>query len=175
MMILFSMIQFTTLTILNLNYENLTSDQSIYQDLFITFPIFITINLTQPSNTLSKELPPSSFFSLRNVISMSGQLIIQFLAQLGFILYVLSLEFFKQQKMDSKQFYIENGNFRVGSSLSLGLFILSNNLYLGIVLSTSVSKPFRKPFYTNPFYTINLILIWCYNTFLVIFPKLSPT
>lgn len=62
----------------------------------------------------------------------------------------------------------------MGSSLSLALFILSNNIYLGIVLSTSVSKPFRKPFYTNPFYTINLLLIWCYNTFLVIFPHLSP-
>jgi hypothetical protein len=96
MMILFSLIQATTITILNLNYETLTSDQSLYEDLFITFPIFVTINLTQPANTLSKELPPSSFFSLKNTISMAGQLLIQFLAQLGFILYVLSIEFFKQ-------------------------------------------------------------------------------
>ncbi len=59
--------------------------------------------------------------------------------------------------------------------MSLALFVLSNNIYLGIVLSTSVSKPFRKPFYTNPYYTINLLLIWCYNTFLVIFPHLSPS
>lgn len=57
--------------------------------------------------------------------------------------------------------------------MALGLFILANNLYLGIVLSTSVSKPFRKPFYTNPFYTLNVILLWCFNTLLVIFPKIS--
>jgi len=55
------------------------------------------------------------------------------------------------------------------------MFVLSNNLYLGIVLSTSVSKPFRKPFYTNPFYTLNIIVIWCYNTLLVIFPNFSPS
>ena len=175
MMILFSLIQLTTTVILNMNYEALTTDQSLYEDLFITFPIFVTINLTQPASTLSKELPPNSFFSLRNVLSMAGQLLIQFLAQLGFILYVLSLEFFKQERSESHAYYVENGDFQSGSALSLGLFVLSNNLYLGIVLSTSVSKPFRKPFYTNPFYTLNLILIWCYNTFLVIFPRLSPT
>jgi len=62
----------------------------------------------------------------------------------------------------------------VGSELSLALFVLSNNLYLGIVLSTSVSKPFRKPFYTNPYYTLNLIILWLYNTFIVIFPSLTP-
>lgn len=69
---------------------------------------------------------------------------------------------------------MQNGSFEAGSSISLALFVLSNNIYLGIVLSTSISKPFRKPFYTNPFYTINLIILWCYNTFLVIFPSLSP-
>lgn len=51
--------------------------------------------------------------------------------------------------------------------------MLTNNLYLGIVLSTSVSKPFRKPFYTNPFYTLNVILLWCFNTLLVVFPDFS--
>ena len=55
----------------------------------------------------------------------------------------------------------------------MGLFILANNLYLGISLSTSVSKPFRKPFYTNPFYTLNIILLWVFNTLLVTFPKLG--
>ena len=57
----------------------------------------------------------------------------------------------------------------------MGLFILANNLYLGISLSTSVSKPFRKPFYTNPFYTLNIILLWVFNTLLVTFPKLGFT
>jgi magnesium-transporting ATPase (P-type) len=153
----------------------MTSDQMLYEDLFITFPIFITLNLTQPSSKLSKELPPNSFFSSRQIVSMVGQLIIQFLAQLGFILYVLSIDYFHALKLTSKDYYINNGDFNSGSELSLALFVLSNNLYLGIVLSTSVSKPFRKPFYTNPYYTLNLILLWCYNTFLVIFPNLSPS
>jgi len=83
----------------------------LYEDLFITFPIFITINLTQPSSKLSKELPPNSFFSCRQIVSMTGQLIIQFLAQLGFILYVLSIDYFHELKVSSEDYYIANGDF----------------------------------------------------------------
>lgn len=50
------------------------------------------------------------------------------------------------------------------------MFILTNYLYLGIVLSTSVSKPFRKPFYTNPYYTLTLLVLWLYNTGIVLIP-----
>ena len=63
----------------------------LFDDIFVTFPIFITINLTQPASKLSKELPPNSFFCLRNMVSMGGQLLIQFLAQLGFALFVFSM------------------------------------------------------------------------------------
>jgi len=56
----------------------------------------------------------------------------------------------------------------------ISLFVLSNYLYLGIVLSTSVSKPFRKPFYTNHWYTLILVLLWAYNTLIVVLPNLAP-
>jgi cation-transporting P-type ATPase 13A2 len=173
MMILFTMTQFTTVVILNYNYETLTDDQMLYEDLFVTFPIFITINLTQPASKLSRELPPASFFCLRNMLSMGGQLLIQFLAQLGFTLFVFSLDHFQNEREISHDFYIKNVDYNTGSALALGLFILTNNLYLGIVLSTSVSKPFRKPFYTNPFYTLNVILLWVFNTLMVTFPRMS--
>lgn len=102
MIILFSLTQFTTIVILNLNYESLSNSQSLYEDLFITFPIFITINLTQPASKLSKELPLSSFFSLRNIVSMLGQLLIQCLAQLSFVLYITSLDYFHKRQILSE-------------------------------------------------------------------------
>ena len=54
MMILFSLVQFTTVAILEYNYQIITDDQMLYEDLFVTFPIFITINLTLPVSKLSK-------------------------------------------------------------------------------------------------------------------------
>jgi len=54
MMILFSLIQFTTISLLEANYQYLEDSQMLYEDLFVTFPIFITLNLTKPSSRLSK-------------------------------------------------------------------------------------------------------------------------
>lgn len=54
MMILFSLIQFTTVCLLEANYQYLSDTQMLYEDLFVTFPIFITLNLTKPSSKLSK-------------------------------------------------------------------------------------------------------------------------
>jgi hypothetical protein len=53
--------------------------------------------------------------------------------------------------------------------------VLTNYLYLGIVLSTSVSKPFRKPFYTNPWYTCTLAILWLSNTATVLTPSIIPS
>jgi hypothetical protein len=46
---------------------------------------------------------------------MSGQLLIQFLAQLGFILFVLSLSHFSDLKQISMDYYKQHGEFRAGS------------------------------------------------------------
>ena len=54
MMVLFSLVQFTTVCLLYQNYQIITDDQMLYEDLFVTFPIFITINLTSPVSKLSK-------------------------------------------------------------------------------------------------------------------------
>jgi cation-transporting ATPase 13A3/4/5 len=54
MMILFSLIQFTTVCLLYSCYQDLTDSQMLYEDLFVTFPIFIALNLTKPSSKLSK-------------------------------------------------------------------------------------------------------------------------
>lgn len=86
----------------------MNDDQMLYDDLMVTFPIFITINLTQPASKLSKELPPNSFFSLRNMISMGGQLLIQFLAQVGFALFVFSLEHFQNERQVAYEYYVKN-------------------------------------------------------------------
>ena len=63
----------------------------LYEDLFVTFPIFVTINMTLPSSKLSKELPSGSFFSPRSLASMIGQFVIQFLAQIIFINYMFTV------------------------------------------------------------------------------------
>lgn len=111
MMILFSLVQFTTVCLLYNNYQIINDDQMLYEDLFVTFPIFITINLTKPVDKLSKELPPSSFFSRRALSSMIGQLLIQFAAQFGFIFYLFSMKNFIRERDEAHLHYVRTGQF----------------------------------------------------------------
>ena len=63
----------------------------------MTFPIFVTINMTMPVSRLSKELPPKSFFSPRPLASMVGQFLIQLITQVLFINYIFGLEYLKPE------------------------------------------------------------------------------
>lgn len=106
-MILFSLVQFTTVVNLYFRYQNLTDSQYLYEDLVVTFPIFVTINLTSPVNKLSRELPPKSFFSARPLASMIGQFLIQLITQICFINYLSSLQIFHEDMETAYGTYIQ--------------------------------------------------------------------
>jgi magnesium-transporting ATPase (P-type) len=82
MMCQFSLMEFTTMVILYLNYEELNNTESLYIDLFVMCPIFVTLCMTEPCSTLSKYVPPASLFSLFNLLSMLGLFLIQLLGQI---------------------------------------------------------------------------------------------
>ena len=58
--------------------------------------------------------------------------------------------------------------------LSSTLFIFTNFLYMGVVIATSISKPFRKEFYTNPFLVANVLLLSVYNFAIPFIPQIVP-
>lgn len=58
--------------------------------------------------------------------------------------------------------------------LSSTLFIFTNFLYMGVVIATSISKPFRKEFYTNPYLVANVLLITVYNFAIPFAPQIVP-
>jgi hypothetical protein len=45
---------------------------------------------------------------------------------------------------------------------------------MGVVIATSVSKPFRKEFYTNPYLVANVLLITVYNFVIPFVPEIVP-
>ncbi len=49
------------------------------------------------------------------------------------------------------------------------LFMFSNFFYLWSVMSFSNAKPYRKPFYTNFFFTLNVVILWMLNICMIIF------
>lgn len=93
MMCQFSLMEFTTMVVLYLNYEELNNTENLYIDLFIMCPIFVTLSLTEPCDTLSKYVPPASLFSRFNMLSMLGLFLIQLSGQI-FIVERLKKETF---------------------------------------------------------------------------------
>jgi len=49
------------------------------------------------------------------------------------------------------------------------IFVFSNFLYLAAIISFTVGKPFRKPFYTNIWFTLNVILLELYQILIAFF------
>jgi cation-transporting ATPase 13A2 len=144
-------------------------------------PIFITLSMTEPCNQLSKYVPPASLFSRINILSMLGLFVIQLVGQI-FIVETLKRQTFYTDSQDQKiDNLIQNGSYNdgkncanIGMLLSSTLFIFTNFLYMGVVLATSISKPFRKEFYTNPYLVANVLLLTVSNLAIPFLPEIVP-
>lgn len=62
-------------------------------------PIFVTLSMTEPCDTLSKYPPPASLFSRGNLLSMLGLFVIQLLGQIFIV-----------QRLKGEQFYTDSAN-----------------------------------------------------------------
>lgn len=144
-------------------------------------PIFITLSMTEPCDSLSKFVPPTSLFSRFNILSMAGLFLIQLAGQFFIVETLKSQTFYTDNIHKKEAFMIDNASYNDGKQLTnLGLllsstlFIFTNFLYMGVVVATSISKPFRKEFYTNPYLVANIVLLTVYNIIIPFYPDLVP-
>ena len=153
-MALYSMIQFTAVSILYTQLSNFNDMQFLWQDLCIIVPIFVTMSYTGPHEELSIDLPPDSLFSSSCLISVFGQISLQFLGQLALLFILKQRAFFvpaEKYRPDPLEFNfqaMENGT----------LFAFSSLLIIASIIAFSIGKPFRKPWYTNFPFSIAVIL-----------------
>jgi cation-transporting ATPase 13A3/4/5 len=78
---MYSMIQFTSVSIMYTMQRNLTEYQFLFIDLILIIPLAFTMSFTRAATSLSREQPPGTLICLPVVLSMIGQLIIQAGAQ----------------------------------------------------------------------------------------------
>ena len=169
-MALYSMIQFVTVIILYYRFCTMNDFQFFYIDFLVVCPIFVTMSMTEPFNDLSVERPSDSLFSIKCLASVIGQICLQMFGQLIILETLIQRDFY--EGIEKNEEYFENKQTLITDNQEVGvLFIFSNFLYLGSIMAFSISKPFRKPFYTNWLFTGNIILIWIYNLVIVFEPK----
>jgi len=80
-MALYSIIQFTTISVLYFDESNLTDLEFIYIDLLMLSPLVITMSITKAAGRLSKEQPTSSLICVPILSSIIGEAIIQIIFQ----------------------------------------------------------------------------------------------
>lgn len=138
---LYATIQFITVILLYRLACILGDYQYLYQDLFTIIPLSFLIGFNGPYHKLSKETPPDSLMSIPVLVSVLSQVTIQTVFQVA-MYYILR----------SKSWYIEFDPY--GDEWSKGhenttLFLFSIYLYIYIVVTFSIGKPFRSPLFYN--------------------------
>ncbi len=76
-MALYSMIQFTSVSVMYMLSKNLTDMQCLIVDLVMIVPLAITMSRTKSAKKLSKQLPASDLISIPVLSSILGQVFIQ--------------------------------------------------------------------------------------------------
>ena len=162
-MMLYSLIQFLAVTFLMIFLSYLSDFQFLASDLFIIFPLAYFIALTPPYEKLTHHYPISSLLSFPIIISIILQTVLCLVFQLGGK-YVLQAthSWYEDDNCETE------GDDVIACEDNSVLFLISHFQYLTAAITFSVSKPFRKPIYTNFWLMGYLILIFFYSIWITI-------
>ncbi|KAF9933570.1 hypothetical protein FBU30_005213 [Linnemannia zychae] len=163
-MALYSIIQFTTVSLLYAFASNLGDFQFLYIDLALILPIAVFMGRTEAFPLLSPKRPTANLVSKKVVTSLIGQILIQACFQVTLFNIVRHQPWYKPPKY-------ERGEKNIEGYENTSLFLLSIFQYLLVAIVFSVGPPYRKPMSTNRpfvFITAGLVLI---SAAMVLFPS----
>ncbi|KAI0228224.1 hypothetical protein L0F63_006170 [Massospora cicadina] len=150
---LYSIVQFTTVTLLYMYGANLGDYQFLLFDLALILPVAIAMGRTRPHAGLHPRPPTASLISRRVLVSFVGQCALYASFQLGAYLYLVAQPWFEAPAFDP-----EGAN--IASMVNTTLFYISSYQYLWGAVVFSVGFPYRQPLYTNfPFMVILGVLL----------------
>ena len=161
-MMLYSMTQFICVTLMLIYITYLNDFQFLVSDLFLIFPLEWFLAMTHPHDELTHHYPVSSLLSFPVISSIIIQTIFVFVFQLaGYHILRNHYKFENTCKFDINDDPIpchENTIF----------FLIAHFQYLTANLAFSISKPFRKPIYTNWPLMIYLLIVYFYSIWITI-------
>lgn len=138
-MALYSLIQFTTVSILYAQGNNLGDLQYMYIDLFIIIPIAVFMGRSGPHPTLSPRRPTASLVSKRVLTSLIGQIMIQCALQFYIFYWIRSAEWYKEGERSEDE---EDANYP--SYENTVLFFLSSFQYMIVAIVYNEGAPYRE-------------------------------
>ena len=138
-MAFYGILQYTSSLLLTTNLDDMNNIQFLWQDLGLIAPAAAAMSWTGPYDQLEDDLPPGGLFTLRCMLSIFGSWILQGLGQ--YMIFDITSDAPIQE---------DKSEFDTTSSVqAAALFSFSILLYLGVIASFNVARPFRQPITSN--------------------------
>ncbi|XP_051900723.1 polyamine-transporting ATPase 13A3-like [Pristis pectinata] len=190
-MALYSMIQYVSVLILYYISSNLGNWEFLYEDLFITSAIAITMSRNKAYEHLVPQRPNANLVSPQLLISVLMHIGLCSTFQLmGFLLVQIqpwynSWDQGAQACASNDTFYgvptsqqrnssgVFNMQWKISNYINTTVFFVSVFQYITIAFVFSLGKPFRKPISTNYLFLAVLGTLYLFTLFLMLFPSSS--
>ncbi|KZT04578.1 Ca-transporting ATPase [Laetiporus sulphureus 93-53] len=167
-MALYSLIQFTTITLLYSFASSLGDFQFLYIDLFIIIPIAITMGRTLPFPHIHPKRPTASLVSKKVLASLVGQIVITAAIQFWAFFWVRRQEWYTPpppSDPSSGDDQLEATNFE-----NSALFLVSCFQYILVAAVFSIGPPYRRPMWTNGLLMLSIACLSLFNVVVLLSP-----
>lgn len=167
-MALYSLIQFTSVTLLYSFASSLGDFQFLYIDLFIIIPVAITMGRTLPYPRVYPKRPTANLVSKKVLASIIGQIVITSGVQLWGYLWVRRQEWYTPPPSDPT---VDAGNHLESTNYENSvLFLISCFQYILVAAVFSIGPPYRKPMWTNAWLMSSMCLLSAFNIWVLLAP-----
>ena len=158
-----SMTQFISVTLVMIYRSYFSDFQFLLGDLIISFPVVSFYLVTDPANTLTHKYPLSGILTFPVLISISLQMAYVFFFQFcgNLLLKVL-------YKWETKCGFIKDTFIPLPCEENTILFIISHYQFISSAISFCTSKPFRQRIYKKPYQVIYYIVLISYSIWFTI-------
>ncbi|XP_041034671.1 probable cation-transporting ATPase 13A3 [Carcharodon carcharias] len=191
-MALYSMIQYVSVLILYYISSNLGNWEFLYEDLFITSAIAITMSRNKAYEHLVPQRPNANLVSPQLLLSVLMHIALCSTFQMmGFLLVQIQPWYNPWDQgaracSSNNTFYgmpsrharnssgiLFNMQWKISNYVNTTIFFVSVFQYITIAFVFSMGKPFRKPISTNYLFLAVLVILYLFTLFLMLFPSSS--
>ncbi|KAI0093395.1 Ca-transporting ATPase [Irpex rosettiformis] len=167
-MALYSLIQFTTITLLYSFASSLGDFQFLYIDLFIIIPIAVTMGRTLPFSRIYPKGPTASLVSKKVLSSILGQVVITSTVQFWAYHWVREQPWYSPPERNDPE--DDNGKLAARNFENSALFLVSCFQYILVAAVFSIGPPYRRPMWTNIWLMISIGSLTLFNVLVLLVP-----
>ncbi|KAL2915285.1 hypothetical protein HK105_205150 [Polyrhizophydium stewartii] len=163
-MALYSLIQFTSVSLLYSLGQNIGDFQFMYIDLALIIPIAVFMGRTGPHPSIDRKRPTASLVSKKVLTSLVGQVVLQVAFQFAVFFWVRLQPWYHEGRGD-----MDNQEYE--SFENTAIFLVSCFQYIIVAVVFTVGPPYQEPVWKNIPYVSTLLFL----TVLTLFISLAPT